>query len=142
MAEDTIELPDGLDLDTAKDVLREFATTDEAQIVSSDVLEAKDEKIDELAGVFRDALTNQRGLKEATVDGMTVDALTAEFRDGDGSDGYDTLSGDVQSEVKEKLRRADLMESRTPDHADTLRSDAANLAGVDDWETLAAEVDY
>jgi len=165
MSEDTIELPDGMDLGTAKDVLREFATTDEAQIVSADTLSAKDEQIDELAGVFRDALMEQKDLSEAAVDGMTVDALTAEFRDdnGDlkadtlaqspeagtgggsgGSDatGWDTLGNSEREDVKDKLRRADLMADRTPDHADTLRQEAAEMAGVDEWETLESEVSY
>jgi len=161
MAEDTIELPDGLDLGTAKDVLREFATTDEAQIVSADTLSQKENKIDELAGVFRDALQSQKGLSETAVEGMTVDALTAEFRDEDGEleadtlaqnpetgtggssgEEKDTLSGGVPEEAKDKLRRANLLEDRTPDHADTLRAEAADLAGVDEWETLESEVSY
>jgi len=159
---DTIELPGGLDLDTAKDVLRQFATTDDAQIVSADTLSAKDETIDELAGVYRDALQKQTGLSDEAVAGMDVDALTSEFRDEDGDleadtlaqnpetgtantdtdgDDTDTLSGGVPDEAKDKLRRADLMADRTPEHADTLRSEAADLAGVDDWETLESEVD-
>lgn len=161
MAEETIELPSDLDLSTAKDVLREFATTDDAQIVSADTLSQKDDKIDELAGVYRDALQKQKGLSEAAVNGMTIDALTAEFRndDGDleadtlaqepeaavpsGGSDTDTLSGaSITDDVKDKLRRADLLADRTPDHADTLRQEAAEAAGVDDWETLESEVEY
>jgi hypothetical protein len=155
----TLELPQGMTADKAIDVLREFHETDEAQIVSNDTLAAKDDKIESLAGPFRDALKAQKDLPEETVEGMSVDALTAPFESEDGEiepdtlsqspetqspdespePDTDTLSGEEKEEVRDMLRRADLLESRTPDHADTLRSEAAELAGVDDHEEI--EVD-
>lgn len=159
MSEKTLELPEGMTADAAIDVLREFHTTEEAQIVSADTLSAKDEQLEEFAGVFRDALKAEKGLKEETVDAMGVDALAHEFRGEDGEieadtlsqspetqtaetpdePNKDTLSADEKQEVEDKLRRADLLESRTPDHADTLRSEAADLAGVDEADDI--EVD-
>jgi hypothetical protein len=159
MSEKTLELPEGMTADKAIDVLREFHTTEEAQIISADTLSAKDEKLEEFAGVFRDALKAEKGLKEETVDAMGVDALAHEFRNEDGEIEADTLSQTPETEttdepaepekdtlsaaekreVEDKLRRADLMESRTPDHADTLRSEAADMAGVEDADEI--EVD-
>lgn len=158
MSEKTLELPEGMTADDAIDVLREYHKTDDAQIVTADTLAAKDEKLDELAGVYRDVLKNEKGLKEETVEAMGVDALTNEFRNEDGEieadtlsqspetelpeetpGDKDTLSAEEKAEVEDKLRRADLMESRTPDHADTLRNEAAEIAGVEDADEI--EVD-
>lgn len=160
MSEKTLELPEGMTADAAIDVLREFHTTEEAQIVSADTLSAKDEKLEEFAGVFRDALKAEKGLKAETVDAMSVDALAHEFRNEDGEIEADTLSQNPESQtpdetpndsetdtlsaeekqaVEDKLRRADMLESRTPEHADTLRSEAADLAGVEDADEI--EVD-
>jgi len=155
-----LELPKGMTADVAADVLAEYHTTTDAQIMSQDALANKDEKIEEFAGVFRDILQDRRDLKEATVESMGVDALSAEFTNEDGEleadalaqpvetqqpnpnedDGeQDALSGDAKEAVADKLRRADLLDSRTPEHADTLRSEAADLAGVDDHTEI--EVD-
>jgi hypothetical protein len=159
MSEKTLELPEGMTADAAIDVLREYHTTEEAQIVSADTLSAKDEQLEEFAGVFRDALKAKKGLKTETVDAMGVDALAHEFRGEDGEieadtlsqspetgtaetpdePETDTLSADDKRAIEDKLRRADMMESRTPEHADTLRSEAAALAGVDDADEI--EVD-
>lgn len=161
MSEEEIELPEGMDLATAKDVLMEYGTTEEPQIVSADVLEAKDNQIDEFAGVFRDALKETKGLKDETVEAMGVDALAAEFRNEEGEIDVDslaqipesetdtlenpddpeddTLSADEKSEIKDKLERAERLEGRTPEHVDTLRSEAADMAGVDDYEDIELE---
>jgi len=149
----TIELPNGLDLDTAKDVLREFATTDDAQIVSADTLSAKDEKIDELAGVYRDALQQQKDLSEEAVNGMSIDALTAEFRNDDGELEADTLAQNPETgtantggdggnpdvdnlERIEQIRdKLDTVGNALPDErVDALHNEAADLAGADDYD--------
>jgi hypothetical protein len=156
----TLELPEGMTADTAADVLGEFHTTDDAQIVSADTIDNLESTVNELSEVFRDALQKQTDLSGDTVAAMPVDALCNEFRDddgnieadalaqnpetgqadgGDNSGGTDTLSADDKAEIEDKLRRAGMMESRTPDHADTLRSEAAEIAGVDDAEDI--EVD-
>ena len=159
MSDKTLELPEGMTADKAIDVLREYHKTDDAQIVSNDTLSKKDERLEELAGVFRDALKNEKGLKDETVNAMGVDALAHEFRNEEGEieadtlsqtpetetpetpadPENDTLSADEKKEIQDMLRRADLMESRTPDHADTLRSEAADMAGVEDADEI--EVD-
>lgn len=49
---------------------------------------------------------------------------------GDGLD-LDSLSVEERNEAKDKLRRAEIMENRTPNHAEALREEAASIVGVD-----------
>jgi len=159
MSDKTLELPEGMTAETAADVLGEFHTTDDAQIVSSDALESKDNIIDELAGVFRGALEERTTLSSETIESMPVDALANEFRNEDGEiepetlsqnpesqtpetpdePENDTLSAEEKSEIRDKLDKAEMMDGRTPDYADTLRSEAADIAGVEDADEI--EVD-
>lgn len=157
--ETTIELPDGMDLSTAKDVLMEYGRLEEPQVIDADTLSAKDEQINEFANVFRDALKAKADLKDDTVEAMPVDALASEFRNEEGDidvetlsqtpetgtseadeeENTDTLSAEDKEEIQDALRRADLMESRTPEHADTLRENAAELADVESYEDIELE---
>ena len=52
MSKKEIKLPEGLDADTAFDVLREYATTEEAQIIPSDRLDALESEITEAKEAF------------------------------------------------------------------------------------------
>ena len=93
---------------------------------------------------------------------MPVDALASEFRTEDGEidvetlsqtpetqttspeddpdePSVDALSGDDKQAIKDKLKRAEMFEGRTPEHVDTLRNEAAELAGVEDASEI--EVD-
>lgn len=149
------------DIEEPVEVLSEYQAAEQPEIVESDALEHKDEQIDEFADVFREVLSERTRLKESTLEAMDVDALANEFRNEDGeieaetlsqtpetqnppanpggSTGKDTLSAEEKSEIEDKLKRADLLENRTPEHAETLRSEAAELAGVEDADEI--EVD-
>lgn len=158
----TLELPEGMTADDAADVLGEYHTTDDAQIISSERMDSLQSKVDELADVFRAALDEQTALSRETIDEMPVDALCNEFRDEDGDISpdtlqqnvetttggddpnradpeNDTLSSEEKATVRDKLDKAEMMDDRTPEYADTLRSEAASIAGVDDAEEI--EVD-
>lgn len=55
--------------------------------------------------------------------------------DGDGEGGpgdVESLEAEQRQEVSDKLTMADRMENRTPDYAETLRQEAADIVGVDD----------
>lgn len=156
-----LELPEGMAVEDAADVLGEYHTKDDAQIVSADTLSDLENTVDELAEVFRNALAEQTALSNDTIDAMPVDALCNEFRDEEGDlspdvlnqtpetttggsevdepEETDTLSAEEKREVRDKLEKADMMEDRTPEYADTLRSDAASIAGEDSHEDI--EVD-
>jgi aryl carrier-like protein len=158
--EKTLELPEGMAVEDAADVLGEYHTTDDAQIISEERLDGLESKVDELADVFRAALDEQTALSRETIDSMPVDALCNEFRNEDGelepdtlnqspetttgesgsedeggdSDGdwLDSLSRSEADEIRRKIRKADSFEGRGVDsRADTLRAEAAEIAGTD-----------
>jgi aryl carrier-like protein len=170
--EKTLELPDGMAVEDAADVLGEYHKKDDAQIVSADTLNSLEDKVDELADVFRAALDEQTALSRDTIDSMPVDALCNEFRDEDGDISPDTLnqspetttggnsgsdnSGDNGSnddwretlsrsevgDVKLKIRKADSFEGRgMEERADTLRSEAAEIAGTDAEDMADVKLD-
>jgi len=164
MSEKEIELPEGLNADKAFDVLQEYDETEDAQIVSTDTLETKDETIDEFAGVFRDVLSEMKDLREETVNAMSIDALASEFRDEEGDididtlaqfpesqsggsenedEGFDadTLSRDTVNEIEEVKSKMDSLEKRGIEgRTDTLKADIVDLAGAEDYEEVEKEV--
>lgn len=76
------------------------------------------------------------GADEDEVDDADADADGGD----DDDDPLDSLSADDRRNVKDKLETADMMESRTPDYADSLRSEAADIVGVDDADEIDMEV--
>lgn len=160
MTEKQLELPEGMTVNEAADVLGEYHTTDEAQIVSADTLNDLEETVDELAEVFRAALEERTALSSDTISAMPVDALANEFRNDEGEiepevlaqnpesgsvetpddPDSDTLSASEKEEIEQKLEKAEKMDDRTPEYADTLRSEAAEIAGVDSAEDIELEV--
>jgi len=91
MSNKEIRLPEGLDVETATDVLREFATTDEAQIVSSDRLDALQNEIAEAKEAFAAVLAEESPQSADALARQDMDALTEPYRDDDGDIDVDTL---------------------------------------------------
>ena len=55
----------------------------------------------------------------------------------DEPEGVEALSDEQIEDVREKLRRASVMEDRTPRYANDLRSEACEMVpGADDWEDV------
>jgi hypothetical protein len=159
-----LELPEGMAVDDAADVLGEFHTTEDAQIVSAERIDGLESKVDELADVFRAALDEQTALSRDTIDQMPVDALCNEFRNEDGElepdtlnqtpettagevdnsgdnegnqsdDWLETLSRSDADKIRRKIRKADSFEGRgIESRADTLRAEAAEIAGTEKEE--------
>ncbi len=157
-------------VDNARDVLQSYAAAEEPTITEQDELDALqsekqalEEDVDELAGVFREVLAEQKDLSEDVVSDLSVDALTSEFRNDDGEietttlsqtpetgepdtleggDGvdFDALDGDTQSEIESLAARAETMESVDPDYADELRGQAADLADAESFEDIEEEI--
>jgi aryl carrier-like protein len=164
-----LELPEGMAVEDAADVLGEFHTTDDAQIVSEERIDGLESKVDELADVFRAALDEQTALSRDTIDSMPVDALCNEFRDEDGEISPDTLSqepettaGEVDNsgdddnsdnwldslsrseadEIRRKVRKADSFEGRgIESRADTLYAEAAEIAGTEKEEMESVKLE-
>lgn len=136
---------------------------DEPTVVDETEYESLQENVETIEEVLGNVLVETKGLKEATVEAMGLEAMAAEVGDdldvevlsqepetgdvsGTESEGAETESlGDVDAETKSEaadiLRRADLMKDRTPDHADALRQEAAELLGAEDVEALESAVE-
>lgn len=92
MTEKEIRLPDGLDVETATDVLREFSRIDgDAQIVNSDTLSGLKDEINAAKEAFAAVLAEESPQSADTLARQDMDALTEPFRDEEGEIDVDTL---------------------------------------------------
>lgn len=91
MSQKEITLPEGMDIEEAVDVLGEYAKTENAQIVNQENYETLQSNVEELASVFREDLKDRKNLADETVEGLAIDALTAEYRNDDGEIEFETL---------------------------------------------------
>lgn len=91
MSHKEIQLPDGLDAETAADVLRRYAATDDAQIVDNDTLSQLRAEIAEAKEAFAAVIAEQSPQSAETLARQDMDALTEPFRDDDGAIDVDTL---------------------------------------------------
>lgn len=104
--ENQIRLPEGLDVETATDVLREFAKTDNAQIINqeenADTLQSLRDELQEFKDVFAELLAEESPQSAETLSQQSAEALTEPYRDDEGDIEVDTLrqtpeTGDVDS---------------------------------------------
>lgn len=86
-----IRLPEGLDVETATDVLREYARTDGAQITNTETLESLREEIAEAKEAFAAVLAEESPQSADTLARQEMDALTEPYRNDDGDIDVDTL---------------------------------------------------
>lgn len=93
MSDNEIRLPEGLDVETATDVLREFARVDgEPTIVSESTLDSLREEINEAKEAFAAVLAEESPQSADTLARQDMDALTEPFRDEETGDiDVDTL---------------------------------------------------
>lgn len=151
-------------LEDADGLLEASSGMDEWELVNPEEREAELEALSAVSDILSDALKEHNDLRDGVVEAMSVPSMVEQFRDEDddvdlsvlaqnpstgGDPGDDTddtdpdtsdLSAEERNEVKDKLRRADLMAGRTDDHAERLRQEAASIVGVDDAEDIDMEV--
>ena len=72
----------------------------------------------------------------STPDGTNPDDSGDGEGDEEPSADGDALSGGVSEELQELVVRANLMADRTPEHAEALRAEAADLAGVEEFAEI------
>jgi hypothetical protein len=137
------------------DLIEEAAEVDEPEVLDAEKAEAMRERVAIVDEMMAEALTDQHGLKEATVEAMSFDAKAAEFStdEGDlnvealtqrpetgsgptsgsgGSDGPDDEDIERIREINDKLSTVG---SALPgDRVEALRDEAAALAEADDYE--------
>lgn len=72
------------DPETATEVLQEYHGFEEPRIDEQDAWEAHEDRVATLETLMDQRLTDETGLKEATVEAMSFEAKAAEFEDDDG----------------------------------------------------------
>jgi hypothetical protein len=138
---------------------------DDPTVVETATYDALEARVESVEDALADALADQTGISESAAHSLDLDALVAEFEDDEGNLDAEALvqspetggagdaddprddpggsPGDLDAEdretVRDNLRRAELLESRTPDHAEALRSEAAALVGVEQAEDIDME---
>lgn len=131
---------------------------DNPALIEKEQYETTSKRVAEIRNRLGEALIETSDLRAETVSALSFDALWDEFTD-DGDDtpdiavltqtpeaggiGEDEDEGPTSSDVDEiesLLSRADMMELHAPSHAESLRSDAADLAGVESHDEIDLEV--
>lgn len=131
---------------------------DEPALVEKRNYEKTSKRVAEIRNRLGEALIETSDLRAETVSALSFDALWDEFTDdgddvpdiavltqtpeagGIGEDEEEGPTSDDVDEIESLLSRADMMERHAPGHAESLRSDAADLAGVETHEEIDLEV--
>lgn len=162
-----IEQDDAQRLDDADALLAAADDVDgDVTVVAESEYDALTARVASVESMMDAVLREETGLKESTVDAMAFEAKAAEFEDDDGEFQVDALvqtpaTGDVATdsdsdsdtvdldalseEEREELdsltARAETFDAIDEAHAETLREEAADLAGAEDFDALAEVLD-
>jgi hypothetical protein len=137
-----------------EDVLEEITAADDPEVVEAEEAEAMRERIETIDGILAEALTEQVGLKEETVEAMSFEAKASEFRNDEGELNVEALtqspetgsgpsggggdSGPTDDDVErigEIDNKLDALGSTLPDErVEALREEACELADTDDYD--------
>lgn len=136
-----------------EELIEVAADLEEPEVVAEEELAAMQERIDIVKGMMAEALTEQKGLREATVEAMSFEAIASEFQNDDGGLDVEALTQNPESgsapagggdndptdEDKERIqeidRKLDVLGSAIPQsRIEALQEEAADLAGTDDYE--------
>lgn len=131
---------------------------DEPALVEKNKYEKNGKRVAEIRNRLAETLIDTSDLRAETVSALSFDALWDEFTDhgddvpdiavltqtpeagGIGEDEDDGPTADDVDEIESLLSRADMMDRHAPGHAESLRSDAADLAGVESHDEIDLEV--
>lgn len=144
-------------------LLNDAAQYDDLKMVESSDYEALSESVDAVKDVLGEALAERTGLTVDTAKGLELEALMAEFEDEDGDldaealvqspeaggaeepdepeqpSGAESLSSEERDELRSLSARAETFDGVDPEYAESLREDAAELAGVDAFDDIEME---
>jgi len=141
-------------LNEHEELLEEAATVDEAEVLDAEEAEAMQERVAIVEEMMAEALQEQKGLRESTVEAMGFEAMAAEFQTDDGDldvealtqtpetgSGPSTGNGDsgVTDEDRERIKeidkKLDAMGAALPtSRVEALQEEAADLANADDYD--------
>lgn len=142
-------------LNEHEDVIAEAADLDEPEVVDAEQAEAMRERVAIVEEMMAEALTEQKGLREATVEAMSFDAMAAEFQTDEGDLDVEALTQSPETgsgpstgsggngptdEDIERIETIDqklsVMRHSLPDErVEALQQEATDLAGADDYES-------
>jgi hypothetical protein len=152
------EVPDRLSdleeqLTEHEEVLEEAADIDEPAVMEADEAEAMTDRVAVVESMLAEALQEEKGLRESTVEAMSFEAMAAEFQTDDGDLDVEALTqtpetgsgpstgGDsgVSDDDRERIQaideKLDAMGSALPaERVEALQEEAADLAGEDDYD--------
>ncbi|SFS62928.1 hypothetical protein [Halostagnicola kamekurae] len=141
--------------DEHEELIEEAADLDEPEVMDAEEAEAMRERVDIVEGMMAEALTEDLGLREATVEAMSFDAMASEFKTDDGDLDVEALTQSPEAgsgptggsggssgptdEDKQRIEEIDTKLSAVgnalPDErVEALRDEAASLAGADDYD--------
>jgi hypothetical protein len=141
--------------DEHEELIEEAAEVDEPEVMDAEEAEAMRERVDIVEDMMAEALTEDLGLREATVEAMSFDAMAAEFETDDGELDVEALtqtpesgsgptggSGGSSGPTNEDVERIEEIDTKLsnvgnalPDErVEALRQEAADLADADDYD--------
>ncbi|GAB3669538.1 hypothetical protein [Halopiger thermotolerans] len=141
--------------DEHEELIEEAADLDEPEVMDAEEAEAMRERVAIVEDMMAEALTQDLGLREATVEAMSFDAMAAEFQTDDGDLDVEALtqtpetgsgptggSGGSSGPSEEDIERIEEINTKLsnvgnalPDErVEALRNEAAELAGADDYD--------
>lgn len=141
-------------IDEHEEVITAATEVDEPEVMDAETAEAMRERVDIVEDMMAEALTEETGLREATVEAMTFDAMAAQFETDEGDLDVEALTQTPETgsgptggnggsgpsdedlerieEIDQKLSSAG---SVLPDsRVEALQDEAAELAGADDYD--------
>ena len=142
--------------DEHEDLIEEASGVDDPEVMDAETAEAMRERVDIVEGMLAEALTEEKGLRDATVEAMSFDAMAAEFETDEGDLDVEALTqmpesgsgptggsgggssgptdGDKQriEEIDEKL--SSVGNALPDERVEALRDEAADLADADDYD--------
>ena len=158
-----VERDEAQKLDRAESLIEAAEGIDTPRVVEETEWKAQQEACEAVRELLSDALETQHDLRGEVIDGMTAPQMVEQFRDEDDgltfdglsqqpesggaageepedadpetpADAYESLDGNDRKEFRDKARRAQIMEKRTPKYADKLRTEAAEILGIETEE--------
>jgi len=142
--------------DEHEDLIEEASGVDDPEVMDAETAEAMRERVDIVDRMMAEALTEEKGLRDATVEAMSFDAMAAEFETdggdldvealtqmpesgsgptgGSGGGSSGPTDGDKQriEEIDEKL--SSVGNALPDERVEALRDEAADLADADDYD--------
>lgn len=145
------------------EALSELESFDDPHVVEADDYQATAESLADYRSALIDTAVEDGAMKPSEAVDADVEALhdalsedgeeftaealmqvpetgtTEEAEEGTDDDGVEALSEEEAEEVRSLSARAETFDSFNPEHAEALRSEAAELAGVEEFEKIDTE---